>query len=104
MRHQYAKEKLGSAVHSMATDKGDIKTRLWHAFLIFHTLSERDFGDEFKEDWNFIYNSLTTEEPSYDDKGEVTTGRIQNTLKVLDEKTCVEIAERISNLAAKLRH
>ncbi len=104
MRHHYALEKLGSAVHSMATDRGDLRTRLWHAYLIFHTLSEKDFADEYKEDWNFIYSTLTREQPSYDDKGEVTTGRVQNTLKVIDEDTCVEIAERISNLASRLRH
>lgn len=104
MRHHYALEKLGSAVHSIETDRGDFRTRLWQASLIFHTLSEKDFADEYKEDWNFIYSTLTREQPSYDDKGEVTAGRVQNTLKGLDEDTCVEIAERISNLAARLRH
>ena len=104
MRHHYALEKLGSAVQSMATDPADIKTRLWHAYLIFHTLSEKDFADEYKEDWNFINNKLKTEEPSYDQKGDVTTGRVQNTLSKLSENSCIAIAEKITFLETRLRH
>lgn len=104
MRHRYAKEKLGAAVRSMATDKGDIKTRIWNAFQIFHTLSEKDFSEELQGEWNFIFNSLTTEEPSYNTNGELTDGKVQNTLKILSEDQCVQIAERISKLEIRLRH
>lgn len=38
MKQDYAKEKLTSAVHSMATDPREIKTRLLNAYQIFHTL------------------------------------------------------------------
>lgn len=103
MRHHYALEKLDSAIHSMTTDNGDIRTRLWNAYLIFHTLSEKDFADEYKEDWNFIYKTLSTEQPSYDNIGQVTIGKVQNTLMALDENTCIEIAERILKLASRLR-
>lgn len=103
MRHSYAKEKLGAAVQSMVSDPGDIKTRLWHAFLIFHTLSEKDFSDEYKDEWTFIHSTLTKEEPSYDKNGNLTTGRVENTLKVLDERTCQVIAEKIASLSYKLR-
>lgn len=102
MKQHYAKEKLTSAVYSMVTDPGEIRTRLWNAFQIFHTLTENDFADENKDDWNFIYTNLTKEEPSYDDNGEITTGEVQNTLKILDESICIEIAKRIVNLAFRL--
>jgi len=88
----------------MATDKGNIRTRIWNAFLIFHTLSKNDFSVELQEDWDFIYNSLTSQEPTYDKKGEVVSGKVQNTLKVLSEDKCVEIAERIVELETKLRY
>ena len=104
MRHNYAKEKLSAAVHSMASDPGDIGTRLWHAFQIFHTLSEKDFGEEYKDDWNFIYNSLTVEEPSYDEKGNLTMGRVENTLKAISESQSIRIIERIVSLASRLRN
>ena len=98
MRHSYAREKLGAAVESMATGRGDIKSRLWYAFLIFHTLKEDDFPEELKEKWNSLHGDLTTEEPSYDSNGEVTDGRVQNTLKVIDDDKCVEIANKIMEL------
>ncbi len=103
MRHSYAREKFGAAVESMATSRGDIKSRLWSAFLIFHTLKEDDFPNELKEYWNSIYSALTTEEPTYDANGDVTDGRVQNTLKVIDEDKCVEIANKITELNALLR-
>lgn len=103
MKHHYALEKLDSAVHSLETDRGDLRTRLWNAYMFLHTLSEKDFADEYKEDWNFIYRSLTRELPTYDDRGEVPTGRVQNTLRILGEDTCLEIAESISKLASRLR-
>lgn len=104
MRLNYAKEKLGSAVRSISNDRGNIKTRIWNAYLIFHTLSENDFSEELKEDWNFIYNNLTIEEPTHNEKGEVTDGKVQNTLKLLSEDKCVEIVNRIVELEAKLRY
>lgn len=102
MKQDYAKEKLTAAIHSMATDPGGIRTRLWNAFQIFHTLTENDFADENKKDWNFIYNSLTNEKPTYDDSGKITTGKVKNTLNTLDENTCIKIAERIVELASLL--
>ncbi len=102
MRHSYAREKFSAAVESMATNRGGVKARLWGAFLIFHTLKENDFPDELKEYWNSIYGDLTTEEPSYDENGEVTDGRVQNTLKMISEDKCVEIANKITELNALL--
>lgn len=102
MRASYAREKFGVAVNEMATGTGDIRDRIWHAYLSFHTLSEKDFPDDLKEDWNFIYSSLTKEEPSYNDNGEVSVGKVQNTLRVLDTETCVELAQRICDLNTKL--
>lgn len=67
------------------------------------TLSEKDFADEYKDDWNFINDSLKAAEVSPDDQGKVRKGRVQTTLDGLDEETCVSIAERICNLEARLR-
>jgi hypothetical protein len=103
MRHSYAKEKIAAAVESMANSPDDIKSRLWGAFLIFHTLTEKDFPDELKEYWNVIYDDLTQEEPSYDENGEVSNGKVQNTLKVIDDTKCVEIARKITELNAFLK-
>jgi hypothetical protein len=104
MRHSYAKEKFGVAVNALAVGTGDIRDRIWDAFLSFHTLSEKDFSDELQEDWDFIYTRLTKEEPTVEDNGYVTTGKVQNTLRKLDIDTCVEIAQKIYELNIKLRY
>ncbi|NLU90629.1 hypothetical protein [Chitinophaga sp. Ak27] len=104
MRHSYAREKFGVAVNTLATGTSDIRDRIWYAYLSFHTLTEKDFSEELKEDWLTIYNSLTTEEPTYDDKGEVTIGKVQNTLRKLDTKSCMDLAQKICDLNTKLRN
>lgn len=100
----YAREKLGAAVYSLATGPGNIKTRLLGAYSSFPTLKDSDFPDEYRDDWRFIHGILTAEEASFDSKGKVTTGKVQNTLKVLDEDVCVQIAERICDLESRLQH
>lgn len=102
MRNRYAKEKLSSAVRLLATNKGDIKVGLWNAYLIFHPLTETDFSEDLREEWNIIHRNLTTEEPSYDEKGEVTDGRVQNTLKKLSHNKCQELVSMIKSLESKL--
>jgi hypothetical protein len=102
MRHSYAREKFGVAVNSLATGTSDLNDRIWNAYLSFHTLTENDFPDELKEDWLEIHNSLTVEEPTYDEKGEVTIGKVQNTLKSLDTESCVELAQKICDLNTML--
>ena len=98
MRGTYAKEKIGSAVHILATGRGGIKQRIWDAYMQFHPLRETDFPDDLKPKWNELHDRLTSEEPSYDSKGEVTNGRVQNTLNKLTDDECVEIAELIVDL------
>lgn len=98
MKGSYAKEKIGSAVYSLATGRGDIKERLWNSFLGFHPLKESDFPDDLKDKWNDLKVRLTTEEPKYDSDGNVTTGKVENTIKKISIDDCVEIAELIYNL------
>ncbi len=103
MKHGYAREKMGGAVYSLATGTGNLKERLWYAYLSFSNLEEKDFPDELKIEWNFIHTTLINEPPSYNASGEVTNGRVQNTLELLDEDTCATIAKSIYELNAKLR-
>ena len=98
----YTKEKLAVAVHALATGKGGIKARLKEAFMSFHVLSGEDFPEELKVEWNYIYEGLTKEEPICDAQGEITTGKMDNTLRKMDEETGVDIAERIYDLDDKL--
>lgn len=103
MRHSYAKEKFSVAVNSLATGKGTMQDRIWNAYRSFHTLDRNDFPDDLKGDWDKIYNTLTREEASYDKNGQVTTGKVQNTLAKISNQEASEIAELICELEAKLR-
>jgi hypothetical protein len=98
MRGSYAKEKIGSAVHILATGRDGIKERIWDAYMQFHPLKETNFPDDLKSKWNDLYNRLTSEEPTYNSNGEVTNDRVQNTLKKLTDDECVDIAELIVDL------
>jgi len=104
MKYKYAKEKLTAAIYSMVTGIGPIRVRLFFAFQTFPRLSGDHFPDELKDDWNFIHNNLTAKEPSYDGQGNVTEGRVQNTLQELGDVECVEIATRMFELYSKLQH
>lgn len=102
MTYANTTEKFDLAVTAMASGTGNIRARIWKAYLSLHMLSESDFSDELKEDWNFIYSNLTKEKPEYDDEGEVTIESVQNSLRSIGTDGCVAIAERICHLDAKL--
>lgn len=98
MRASYAREKLISAVHNLAEGTGTIQQRLWDAYLAFHTLRETDFPEDLKSDWTEIHDSLTEEEPTYNDKGEPIVGKVENTLKKMSNETASELASKITSL------
>ena len=104
MKHSYAKEKFGVAVNNMATGAGDIRERLWSAYLSFHPLSEKDFSDDLREDWLEIYNILTEKEPTLDSKGNVSIGRVQNSINQLDTDSCIDLAQKICDLNTRLHY
>lgn len=104
MRHTYAIEKLSAATSILSSKKGDVKSRLLDAYMKFHTLSESDFPDDLKDDWLYIHNNLTSEKPTIDSNREVISGKLQNTLKILDTDTCNQIVSRISYLETQLRY
>jgi len=97
--NSYASEKLGLAVRLMATTPSGMKERLLIVYLdCFQSLSEKYFPDDLKENWNVIFESLTKEKPLQHE----IIGSVQKTLNNLDEKTCVEIAEKITALSTEL--
>jgi muramoyltetrapeptide carboxypeptidase LdcA involved in peptidoglycan recycling len=104
MRHTYAIEKLSAAKSILSSRKGDIRSRLLDAYLKFHTLSEDDFPEDLKDDWLYVHNGLTSEKPTIDSQGEVISGKLQNTLKIIDEDICNKIVSRILFLETQLRH
>lgn len=103
MGRSYAREKIGVAVYDLATGIGNIKERILDAYMGFHTLVREDFPDELKEDWDKIYETLTKEEPTYNEKGEAVVGKIENSLSKASIEDAVRLAELICNLNIKLQ-
>lgn len=98
----YAQEKLGTAIYDLATSTGNIRHRLWQAYLRFHTLSEDYFPEELKATWNELSAMLEAKDAIRDDKGEVIVGSVENTLQSLSDDECSDIAKRIYNLYSEL--
>lgn len=93
--YSYIKEKLGIALKILATGKGDIRSRLYSAYIEFHTLKGEDFPEELRCEWKWIISKLTKNEPLRDYKGDIIEGSIQQSLKHMQNKTGKEIASKI---------
>lgn len=92
----YASGKLCAAVSSMATDSGNLKERLLNAHSILHSLTEKDFPNEFNEEWNSIYKSLTTYKQSS------VKGIVYETIERMSDTECEEIIDKICNLSFEM--
>jgi hypothetical protein len=100
-KYNYTKDKICTAVLLLASNTGAIKERISNAFSIIHSLSEKDFDTDLKEDWNFIYGNIAKNFPL--SQQSVTSDSIFSTIDKMDELTCKLIAERICILDYKLR-
>ena len=97
-RYSYTREKFYVTMRTLATEPGDVRTRLLSAFMTFHTLKKDDFPEEFKEDWEWIMKQLTKFGPLLDHKNEVWRGSVENTMNKIRNRTGEKIAERIFNI------
>lgn len=100
----YALQKLELAILDLATGPGDIRSRLSSIYIShLHVVNVRDFPDELKEEWNSIIKSLTKKGPVVGTDGEIFTGSVDNTLRLMRNKTGVKIANNILVLRDRLR-
>lgn len=106
MKNSYASEKLEAAVYTLATGSGTIRDRLYYAYLCFINLEEFHFPNELLPEFKKIMNCLCSEDASSgiikDSEGNVTEGKVQNTLKELTIFECVQIAKQIYELNSQV--
>lgn len=101
----YAKEKLTVAIQSLATDPEDVRKRLGKTYIAFlHSLRDEDFPIELQEDWKWIVAELNKYEPTYNAKGDVTSGSVENTMKMIRNSTGEKIAERIFSVYRRINN
>lgn len=98
--YNYALEKLSNAVRILATGEGDVRSRLWPAFLEFHTLQVKDFPLPLQADFDLILKELTKREPQdqLDRLEWATEGSVQANLRRMINRTGSRIARKICDL------
>ncbi|MFQ5544050.1 MAG: hypothetical protein ACE5FY_06830 [Nitrospiria bacterium] len=83
-------------MYSLATGRGDVRSRLKTAYMGFWVLTEDHFPEEFRDDWKWIKNQLTKFGPLYDNSGErLISYPVEHTLSRIKNKTGQKIAEKI---------
>jgi hypothetical protein len=93
----YAFEKFSLAVLELAIGKGDVRSRLYDAWLQFHTVSTNDLPIELREELNWINSMLTRCEASYPGESKVLA-----TLRGMRNSTGQKIAYKIVSMTDKL--
>jgi len=93
----YAWEKLFSAVLSMAMGENNVQSRLYDAFLGFHTLKTEDFPEDLQKDFNEIMNKLTEVKTQTGNEGIVRA-----TLNVMSDMDARNLAENIVSLYTEI--
>ena len=61
--YDYALEKFGVAVRHLAIGPGDVRSRLWPAYLKFHVLQVHHIPEDLRADFEWVNNELTKREP-----------------------------------------
>jgi len=98
--YNYALEKLSNAVRILATGEGDVRSRLWPAYLEFHTLQVKDFPPDQQADYDWIMKELTKRKPR--DQLErlewANDGSVPANLRRMINRTGSRIARKICDL------
>ena len=97
-QYTYAIEKLTDAIRCLATQPGDVRSRLVTAFMCLHTLQERDLPPQRRTDWKWIIAQFTRYGPALDYKGDVLVGSAEATMRSIHNRTGAKIAKKIYDL------
>ncbi len=94
----YARGKFLEAIEHMATGPGDVRSRLWDAYLSLRPVMEDDLPPVVRQDFRWIMAQLTKRDPYYNHKGEVISGSVQQSLSRMHNTTGVKIAKRLLHI------
>ena len=93
---RYALGKFSAAVYLLSIGPGDVRSRLFKAFLELHPVTEQDLPGNLRRDYRWIHHQLTKREPLHDE------GKLLATLKRMRNSTGVRLAKRIVDLKDRL--
>ncbi len=105
--YDYALEKFGVAVRHLAIGPGDVRSRLWPAYLKFHVLQVHHIPEDLRADFERVNNELTKREPqdkvwSESEQDYVPEGRVPANLRRMRNSTGAKIAKRIYRINLRL--
>jgi hypothetical protein len=107
-RYEYAQEKFAAACHCLAVGKGDVRSRLFPAFMCLTVITihpEKHLPPELLEDFQWVYGQLTKYKESPHPLGpEWQEGNVKYTLSRYYNKTAARIARRIWDIWVSLRY
>jgi DNA-binding transcriptional regulator GbsR (MarR family) len=92
MALSYVREKLGCAVDCLDVENQGIKTRLFNAFMAFHTLRPNYFIEIEQQKFRDLVNELTEVESKGDE------GDLQATINTMTNEKAEALAQRIREL------
>ena len=95
----YALGKLGEAVYALATGAGDVRSRLFSAFVFLLPVRADDFPVVLRQDFEWVIEMLTRRKSRYPQ----LKGDLGATLKNMRNSTGVKIAKRIIEIESRLR-
>ncbi len=86
-------DRFESAVESLATGPGDVRSRLEDAYLTIFVFNENELPEEVRKDFLWVADSLTKKEPSHkrDDA-------LHATLRHMNNSTGSKIAQKIFDI------
>ena len=102
INNPYVKEKFDECISGLLNCSYRTKNVEFCFFILFR-LNEKDFSDKQKPLWNEIVAILTSEEPTYDIKGEPIVGQIENSLNSLNEIQYSNLMEKLLSLYFSLK-
>jgi hypothetical protein len=97
--NQYLCRSLRDAISILATEQGDVRSRLLEAYSsVLHKLKDDDFPEKHVQDWVWINEQMSKSGPLLDNQGKQICGSIENTMKQIKNSTGAKIAEKIFDI------
>jgi hypothetical protein len=99
----YALGKFGEAVFALATEPGDVRARLYSAFICLLPVQIDDLPSELRQDLEWVTELLTRRQSRYPPSSPGFEGDVLATLRSMRNVTGVKIAKRILEIESRLR-
>lgn len=108
---RYALEKFFVAVQLLATGPGDVRSRLYNAYISFHPVRPEDLPEDLRGDYEWIHDQLTKYDEMYPGqknslqqagRKDLLPGSVLATLSRIKNRTGVKIADRIFKIYVEL--